>query len=151
MKKSPNSYYEPHNYIALAVAQLVRKYNLEKDEDASIISIILYFLHKDAGIVRTKLEQYMLLLNDLVFRQSEKKLFKRDFPFGVKEVLQKMVDKGIITKKNQRHFTFDLDDDFFEGMYSMQVRNSLNYIAEQWKNASVEVVKNEIRKIMKGF
>ena len=151
MKKSSNSYYEPHNYIALAVAQLVREYDLKKDEDAAIISIILYFLHKDAGIVRTKLEQYILLLNYLVFHQSEKKLFNRDFPFGVKEILQKMVDKGIINKKNQRHFTFNFDDDFFEGMYSMQVRNSLNYIAERWNNASVEVVKNEIRKIIKGF
>ena len=159
--------YHPNDILVPVINITKGKYELPSGatdspapETAVIVAIILYFIQNDAAIGLTKLEQYIIMLDNICFETLDQRLFCYRLligPYGYyirnfRAFLDFIEEKNFITKKKiffdrkkyKYHFTSlqNINSDLFPE----PLKTWLRFVLETWRGVGAAQTKEDIRK-----
>lgn len=159
--------YRPHYLIAPVIEQTQDRYQLPPGatdspppESAAIVAVILFFIREDPSIGITKLEQYVVMLDNLCFQSLGHRLFAYRLlkgPYGYyirnfRAFLDFIEQKGFISKQkiyfdHERYrYLFTTLHKVPKEIFPEPLLSWLRYILEEWRGVSADQTKEDAEK-----
>ena len=158
--------YRPHALIAPVIERAQENYQLPggstdvpPQETAAIVAIIHYFIQSDPAIGITKLEQYIVMLDNICYQRMGQRLFNYRLltgPYGYyirnfRDFLNFLEQKNYIVKRKvffddgkfRYHFTSlqNIPQETFPSL----LLEWLQYIVQTWRGVGADQTKEDIK------